>query len=142
MHGDFSPTCCPGGSYASTHGSHVPNGGEWRGRERPPLFASRIGTAGQADVHGRNIPAGRLPEYPFSPLAVVQMLKCRLKAARLPEILSPHSFRALVVTDLLSETVPHDDVQLSAGHAHHSTNQIYDHPRRRVSHNFFKQISL
>ena len=38
----------------------------------------------------------------MSPLAVQLMLKRRLRAAGLPKILSPHSFRVLVVTDLLS----------------------------------------
>ena len=40
-----------------------------------------------------------------------QMLKRRLKAAGLPEILSRHSFRVLVVTGLLSQNVSHEDVQ-------------------------------
>ena len=31
----------------------VPIGESGSGRERPPVFASRIGTAGQADVHWR-----------------------------------------------------------------------------------------
>ena len=45
------------------------------------------------------------------------MLKRRLKDAGLPDIFSPHSFRVLVVTDLLSEDVPLEDVQYLAGHA-------------------------
>ena len=52
-----------------------------------------------------------LTERAMSPLAVQLMLKRRLKAAGLPEILSPHSFRVLVVTDLLSQNVPLEDVQ-------------------------------
>ena len=61
------------------------------------------------------------------------MLKRRLKAAGLPEILSPHSFRVLVVTDLLSQNVPLED-------AHPRTTQIYD--RRRVSRNLVERISV
>ena len=68
----------------------------------------------------------------MSPLAVQLMLKRRLRAAGLPKILSPHSFRVLVVTDLLSQNVPLEDVQYLAGHAHPRTTQIYDR-RRRVS---------
>ena len=56
------------------------------------------------------------------------MLKRRLRAAGLPKILSPHSFRVLVVTDLLSQNVPLEDVQYLAGHAHPRTTQIYDAP--------------
>ncbi len=73
-----------------------------------------------------------LTERAISPLAVQLMLKRRLKATGLPEILSPHSFRVLVVTDLLSQNVPLEEVQHLAGHAHPRTTQIYDRRRRRV----------
>ena len=55
MHGHFSLTYCTRFSYGSTYGSAVPIGEIGGGRERPPLFASRIGNAGQADVHCRAI---------------------------------------------------------------------------------------
>ena len=55
VHGHFSLTCCARFGYASARGSAVPIGEFGGGRERPPLFASRIGTAGQADVHLRAI---------------------------------------------------------------------------------------
>lgn len=48
------------------------------------------------------------------------MLKGRLKAVGLPEILSPHSFRVLVVTDPLSQNVPLEDILYLVGHAHTS----------------------
>ena len=83
-----------------------------------------------------------LTEGGMSPLAVQLMLKRRLKAAGLPEILSPHSFRVLVVTDLLSQNVPLEDVQYLAGHAHPRTTQIYDRRRRRVSRNIVERISV
>ena len=83
-----------------------------------------------------------LTERAMSPLAVQLMLKRRLKAARLPEILSPHSFRVLVVTDLLSQNIPLEDVQYLAGHAHPRTTQIYDRRRRRVSRNLVERISV
>ena len=51
VHGHFSLTCCPRFSYGSPSGLAVPIGEFGGGRERPPLFASRIGNAGQADVH-------------------------------------------------------------------------------------------
>ena len=83
-----------------------------------------------------------LTERAMSSLAVQLMLKRRLKAAGLPEILSPHSFRVLVVTDLLSQNVPLEDVQYLAGHAHPRTTQIYDRRRRRVSRNLVERISV
>ena len=83
-----------------------------------------------------------LTDRPLSPHAVRRMLKRRLKAAGLPEILSPHSFRVLVVTDLLSQNVPLEDVQYLAGHAHPRTTQIYDRRRRRVSRNLVERISV
>ena len=48
----------------------------------------------------------------------------------------------LVVTDLLSQNVPLEDVQYLTGHAHPRTTQIYDHRRRRVSRNLVKRISV
>ena len=62
------------------------------------------------------------------------MLKRRLKDAGLPPIFSPHSFRILVVTDLLSQDLPLEDVRYLAGHANPRTTQIYDR-RRRVTRN-------
>lgn len=52
------------------------------------------------------IPAGRQTEHPFLPVAVQLMLKRRLKNSGLPGFLSPHTFRVLVVTDLLSQNLP------------------------------------
>ncbi len=83
-----------------------------------------------------------LTDRTMSPLAVQQMLKRRLKAAGLPKILSPHSFRVLVIKDLLSQNVPLEDVQYLAGHAHPRTTQIYTRRRRRVSRNLVEQISV
>ena len=65
-----------------------------------------------------------------------------MAAAGLPKILSSHSFRVLVVTDLLSQNVPLEDVQYLAGHAHPRTTQVYDRRRRRVSRNLVERISV
>ena len=48
----------------------------------------------------------------------------RLKDGGLPEIISPHSFRVLVVTDLLSQNVPMEDVQYLAGHSNPQTTRL------------------
>ena len=56
---------------------------------------------------------------------------------------SPQQFHAvplLVVTDLLSQDVPLEDVQYLAGHASPRTTQIYD--RRRVTRNVVGRISV
>src|SRR4051812_47961728 len=71
-----------------------------------------------------------------------QMLKRRLKEARLPEVFSPHSFRVAVVTDLLKQDVPLEDVQYLAGHSNPKTTQIYDRRRRRVTRNIVERISI
>ena len=83
-----------------------------------------------------------LTERPLTPHAVERMLKRRLRDAGLPKNLSPHSFRVLVVTDLLSQNVPLEDVQYLAGHAHPRTTQIYDRRRRRVSRKLVERISV
>ena len=73
---------------------------------------------------------------------VRRMLKRRLQEAGLPEIISPHSFRVMVVTDLLGQDVPMEDVQYLAGHSNPQTTQIYDRRRRRVTRNIVERISV
>jgi integrase/recombinase XerD len=71
-----------------------------------------------------------------------RMLKRRLVDAGLPELFSPHSFRVAVVTDLLKQDVPLEDVQYLAGHSNPKTTQIYDRRRRRVTRNIVERISI
>ena len=84
----------------------------------------------------------RLIGQPFTAHAIRRMLKRRLRNAGLPEIISPHSFRVLVVTDLLNQNVPMEDVQYLAGHTNPRTTQIYDRRRRRVTRNIVERISV
>jgi integrase len=49
--------------------------------------------------------------------AICEMVKRRLKTAHLPERLSPHSFRATGITDLLEQGVSLENVQYLAGHS-------------------------
>ena len=95
-----------------------------------PLFHSALGKQKQ-----------RSPR-PLSANSMGLMLKRRLKDAGLPPIVSPHSFRVLVVTDLFSQDVPLEDVQYLAGHANPRTTQIYDRRRRRVTRNIVERISV
>ena len=101
------------------------------GKQREiPLFHSALGKQKQ------------LSARPLSANSMGLMLKRRLKDAGLPPIFSPHSFRVLVVTDLLSQDVPLEDVQYLAGHANPRTTQIYDRRRRRVTRNIVERISV
>ena len=95
-----------------------------------PLFRSALGKQ------------KKLSARPLSANSMGLMLKRRLKDAGLPPIFSPHSFRVLVVTDLLSQDVPLEDVQYLAGHANPRTTQIYDRRRRRVTRNIVERISV
>ena len=83
-----------------------------------------------------------LSDGPLAANDMRRLLKRRLKDAGLPPIFSPHSFRVLVVTDLLSQDVPLEDVQYLAGHANPRTTQIYDRRRRRVTRNIVERISV
>jgi integrase/recombinase XerD len=71
-----------------------------------------------------------------------QMMKRRLEDAGLPELFSPHSFRVTVVTDLLNQNVPLEDVQYLAGHASPTTTRVYDRRRRKVTRNIVERISI
>ena len=78
----------------------------------------------------------------LQPWTIRAMLKRRLKDAGLPDFITPHSFRAMVVTDLLEQGIPFDDIQYLVGHRHPSTTQIYDHRRRKVARNTVERISF
>ena len=70
------------------------------------------------------------------------MLKRRLQDAGLPELFSPHSFRIAVVTDLLKQDVPLEDLQYLAGHSNPRTTQIYDRRPRRVTRNIVERMLI
>ena len=57
-------------------------------------------------------------------------------------IFSPHSFSVLVVTSLLSQDVPVEDVQHLASQANLRITQIFDRPGHRVARNIVARISV
>lgn len=95
-----------------------------------PLFRSAVGKE------------KRLTTDAYPAHSMRRMLKRRLADAGLPELFSPHSFRVAVVTDLLKQDVPLEDVQYLAGHSNPKTTQIYDRRRRRVTRNIVERISI
>jgi len=97
---------------------------------RMPLFRAADGKRRQ------------LMEGGYAAHSIRQMLKRRLEDAGLPHLFSPHSFRVTVVTDLLNQNVPLEDVQYLAGHSSPRTTQIYDRRRRRVTRNIVERISI
>jgi integrase/recombinase XerD len=84
----------------------------------------------------------KLTDAGYAAHSMRQMLKRRRVDAGLPHLFSPHSFRVTVVTDLLKQNVPLEDVQYLAGHSNPKTTQIYDRRRRRVTHNIVERISV
>jgi site-specific recombinase XerD len=94
-----------------------------------PLFRSADKT--------RALTAARYPAH-----SIRRMMKRRLADAGLPELFSPHSFRVTVVTDLLNQNVPLEDVQYLAGHSSPTTTRIYDRRRRKVTRNIVERISI
>ena len=81
-------------------------------------------------------------DQPMPAHGVRRMLKRRLKKAGLPEIITPHNFRVMVVMDLLGQNVPMEDVQYLAGHTNPQTTQIYDRRRHRVTRNIVERLSV
>jgi site-specific recombinase XerD len=71
-----------------------------------------------------------------------RMVKRRMKAAALPDRLSPHSFRVATITDLLEQGVPLEDVQHLAGHADPRTTRLYDRRQKKVTRNIVERISI
>jgi integrase len=71
------------------------------------------------------------------------MMKRRLEDAGLPDLFLPHSFRVTVVTDLLNQNVPLEDVPYLAGHASPTTTtRVYDRCPREFTRNIVERISI
>lgn len=86
--------------------------------------------------------SGDLSDRPLTGIDICRMLKRRLKVAQLPCNISPHSFRAMAATDLLSGGVPLDDVQYLLSHSDSRTTALYDRRQRHVSRNIVERISV
>ena len=99
-------------------------------RSKGPLFRA-------ADGKRRVLTAS-----PYSAHLMRQMMKRRLGDAGLPNLFPPHSFRVTVVTDLLNQNVPLEDVQYLAGHSSPTTTRVYDRRRRKVTRNIVERISI
>jgi integrase len=74
---------------------------------------------------------GRLP---LSDFALADL------GSRMPARLSPHSFRVAVITDLLDQGVPLEDLQQLAGDADPRTARLYDRRQRNVTRNIVERI--
>ncbi|MFO0812100.1 MAG: tyrosine-type recombinase/integrase [Gemmatales bacterium] len=101
---------------------------EWK--KESPLFRAS---------HGRT---ERLSNQAVSGNDIYRMMKRRLKLAKLPPHLVPHSIRACVVTDLLNQGLPLEDVQTLVGHADPRTTRLYDRRNRQVTRNLVERISI
>lgn len=95
-----------------------------------PLFRAAIGRTGQ------------LADTAIHVNDICRMMKRRLKDASLPRRLSPHSFRVAVITDLLQQGIPLDEVQHLAGHADPRTTRLYDRRQKKVTRNIVERISI
>jgi integrase/recombinase XerD len=84
----------------------------------------------------------RLTGDPLTTKDVCRMVKRRLKDAGLPSRLSPHSFRVIGMTDLLTQGVPLDDVQFLAGHSSPRTTKLYDRRQKKVTRNIVERLSI
>jgi site-specific recombinase XerD len=74
-----------------------------------------------------------LSKNAMTEIDICRMRKRRLKSTGLPAHFSPHSFCVTMVTDLLEQNVPLEDVQYLAGHADPRTTRIYDRRWRTVT---------
>lgn len=83
---------------------------------------------------------GKLTERPMTAIDICRMIKRRLRGAKLPGHLSPHSFRVATLTDLLESGVELADVQHFAGHADPRTTRLYDRRSRKVVRNLVERI--
>ena len=77
----------------------------------------------------------------YDALHVFRRTRCR-PAVGLPALISVHGFRPMVITDLLNQGVPMEDVQSLAGLSDISTTQLYDRRSGSVSRSIVERISV
>lgn len=85
---------------------------------------------------------GKLTSQAVTGGDVGRLVKRRLRDAGLPGDLSPHSFRVTVITDLLEQGQPLEDVQKLAGHADPRTTRLYDRRQQKVTRKLVERISV
>jgi site-specific recombinase XerD len=95
-----------------------------------PLFRTMAGKSGITS------------RFPMTGVDICRMVKRRIKAAKLPSGISPHSFRACAATDLLLQGIPLDDVQFLLGHSDARTTRLYDRRQKVVTRNIVERISV
>jgi site-specific recombinase XerD len=95
------------------------------GRENEPKDSRLYRT-----INGRS---GSLSADGVSGVDICRMVKRRLEAARLPTVISPHSFRSCTATDLLPQGVALEDVQHLLGHSDSRVTKLYDRRRRQIT---------
>ncbi|MGH7089916.1 MAG: tyrosine-type recombinase/integrase [Stellaceae bacterium] len=110
--------------------AYIERAGLAQGPKDAPLFRAAIRKT------------GRLTQRPIHVNDICRMMKRRLAAASLPLRLSPHSFRVAVITDLLEQGVPLEDVQHLAGHADPRTTRLYDRRQQKITRNIVERISI
>jgi integrase len=84
----------------------------------------------------------KLTANALSSKAIYEMVKRRLKAAKLPARLSPHSFRLTAITDLLTQGVSFESVQYLAGHSSPRTTRPHDRRQKKLTRNIVERISI
>lgn len=85
---------------------------------------------------------GRLTAQAMDNVDICRMVKRRLKAAGLPLLISPHSFRSCAATDLLLQGVALEDVQYLLGHSDSRVTKLYDRRQKQVTRNIVERISV
>jgi site-specific recombinase XerD len=90
----------------------------------------------------RTLTGGRLSDNSLSGVDICRIVKRRIRYAKLPPQISPHSFRSCAATDLLMQGVPLEDVQYLLGHSDVRVTRLYDRRERRVTRNIVERISV
>ena len=84
----------------------------------------------------------RLSDKPMNGVDICRLVKRRLRAAGLPTVLSPHSFRSCAATDLLRQQIPLHEIQYLLGHSDARTTRLYLREEQSVTRNLVERISV
>jgi len=85
---------------------------------------------------------GKLTGHAMTSVDICRMVKRRVRKAGLPEQLSPHSFRVLACTNLMTQGTLLEDVQYLLGHSDVRTTRLYNRRQKKVTRDIVERISV
>jgi integrase len=109
-------------------------------------YVDSAGIRGEAKesplLRASNDRSRRVAAKPLGTERICELVKRRLKDARLPLRLLPHSFRVTGITMPLDQGAPREDTQYLAGHSDPRTTGLYDQRNKSMTRNIVERTPI